>query len=54
MMEQFRRNTSETGKYVKIGVQVTVWFNADGANSLDPRSGGSSSSLVVHDKFHSI
>ena len=37
--------TSQTGKYVKIGQQVTVWFNADGGS--DPRSGGSSSSLIM-------
>ena len=37
--------TSQTGKYVKIGQQVTVWFNADGES--DPRSGGSSSSLIM-------
>ena len=36
---------SQTGKYVKIGQQVTVWFNADGGS--DPRSGGSSSSLIM-------
>ena len=36
---------SQTGKYVKIGQQVTVWWNADGGS--DPRSGGSSSSLIM-------
>ena len=36
---------SQTGTYVKIGQQVTVWFNADGGS--DPRSGGSSSSLIM-------
>ena len=30
MMEQRINWTSQTGKYVKIGQQVTVWFNADG------------------------
>jgi hypothetical protein len=37
--------SSQTGTYVKIGQQVTVWFNADGGSS--PRSGGSSSSLIM-------
>ena len=36
---------NQTGKYVKIGQQVTVWFNADGGTS--PRSGGTSSSLIM-------
>ncbi len=37
--------TGQTGRYVKIGQQVTVWFNADGGSS--PRSGGTSSSLIM-------
>ena len=37
--------TNSTGRYVKIGQQVTVWFNADGGTS--PRSGGTSSSLIM-------
>ena len=36
---------NQTGTYVKIGQQVTVWFNADGGTS--PRSGGTSSSLIM-------
>ena len=36
---------SQQGRYVKIGQQVTVWFNADGGTS--PRSGGTSSSLIM-------
>ena len=36
---------SQQGRYVKIGQQVTVWFNADGGSS--PRSGGTSSSLIM-------
>ena len=37
--------TGVSGRYVKIGQQVTVWFNADGGSS--PRSGGTSSSLIM-------
>jgi len=37
--------SSQQGRYVKIGQQVTVWFNADGGSS--PRSGGTSSSLIM-------
>jgi len=36
---------NQTGTYVKIGQQVTVWFNADGGST--PRSGGTSSSLIM-------
>ena len=36
---------SQTGKYVKIGQQVTVWFNADGGST--PRSGGGSGALIM-------
>ena len=37
--------TTQQGKYVKIGQQVTVWLNADGGSV--PRSGGTSSSLIM-------
>ena len=36
---------NQTGTYVKIGKQVTCWWNADGGSS--PRSGGTSSALIM-------
>jgi len=37
--------TTQQGRYVKIGQQVTVWFNADGGST--PRSGGAGTSLIM-------
>ena len=37
--------TTQQGRYVKIGQQVTVWFNADGGTA--PRSGGGSGELIM-------
>ena len=37
--------TTQQGRYVKIGEQVTVWFNADGGST--PRSGGGSGALIM-------
>ena len=37
--------SSQQGRYVKIGQQVTVWFNADGGSN--PRSGGGSGALIM-------
>ncbi len=37
--------TTQQGRYVKIGQQVTVWFNADGGST--PRSGGGSGALIM-------
>ena len=37
--------TTQPGRYVKIGEQVTVWFNADGGST--PRSGGGSGALIM-------
>jgi len=37
--------SSQQGKYVKIGQQVTCWFNADGGTN--PRSGGAGTSLIM-------
>ena len=44
--------TGVNGRYVKIGQQVTVWFNVDGGTT--PRSGSSGSSLIMTGMPYSI